>query len=247
MWQSFDSGPMMTELIKWLQGQGILDAINSLTTVVLASFAAVQLLQVRLDRRERLRIAYAAAWIEYWRLWTISENWKQTDLVEGASRGLYLPDHIRPSDWGSVLAIIGQLGQLPARFVGSAYAMAGTAADSGALLLRMTEQFSSKLVKATTPEEKQLVRDKFTDLLKERERLTKEAARQAADTFEDALKAVPKWLKTERVDLTGLSSPMAERLRVEVAKMKPRSAPLGRPGRWLGEPFRRIGAWLDPD
>lgn len=236
----------MSDFINWLQDKGIIDAINALTTVVLAVFAAVQLYHIQSERKERLRTAYAASWIEFWRLWTISENWRQTDLIQSAERQLFVPDQIRPVDWGSVLAIVGQLGQLPARFMGSAYAMAGTAADSGALLQQMADRLKRKIAEAANDAERTEIRDKFLPLLQEREVKTKESARQAADTFEDGLKAAPKWLQKQRVDLEGLVSPMAVRLGEEIAKRNPTSAPLGRAGRWIGKLLGRGAGWLNP-
>ena len=74
----------MGDAINWLQDLGIIDFVNAATTVVLALFAFAQIWSARMEQRGRVRAAYDGAWIEFWRLWSISETWRLQDLEEAA-------------------------------------------------------------------------------------------------------------------------------------------------------------------
>jgi hypothetical protein len=208
----------MLDLIAWLQGTGVTDVINASMTVVLASFAAVQLLQLRRARREHLRTAYGAMWVEYWRVWTVSESWRKDDL-EGRSRlGLFSPSQIRPSDWGNILPLLGRLGMQPARFVGMAYAFVDNAARSGEYLIRLVQERNELVDAAKSAEDVQDVFARFKDPVAEAVERTRVLAHMAADSFEDGLKSAPKWLHKETIDLSGLKSELAERLGARFSK-----------------------------
>src|SRR5690348_6694808 len=139
----------MTEMFKLLKDSGLLDFINACTTVVLALFAFAQLRQTERQRREQLRTAYGALWVDYWSLWTVSENWNRSDLEHLAQIGLFRPDEVLPQDWGSLLPLLGQLGTQSARFGGAAYAIAANAADAGRHLQRLVDQGTPQQLRST--------------------------------------------------------------------------------------------------
>src|SRR5206468_4559174 len=54
------------------------------------------------DRREREDVAYAAVHAEYFRLWTVSEQWRMAELANPAVVATMSPDDILPRDWASL-------------------------------------------------------------------------------------------------------------------------------------------------
>lgn len=237
----------MTDFIDWLQDKGIIDVANALTTVVLAVFAAVQWVTTAVDRRGRIRAAYSSAWIEFWCLWSVSETWRQEDLEEAAEVGFLQPDRILPSDWGGLLSVLGPLGALPSRMIGTAYGMASLAAERGAVLSRLVEERSRQLGCVTTDAEKAAIKEKFAPAIAEQLGKARQFALQAAETFEDSFGSMPRWLKREKVDLTGLSSAFATQVRERAAQRLGRTSPLGVVGRVVGRRLRRFAGWLDPE
>ena len=105
----------MTQLINWLQEQGFVDFVNAFTTVVPATFAGVQLWRLFVNRRDRVRAADSAAWIEFWRMGTIQKMWQHADLIEAAEFRLFRPNNILPPDWSGLVSTFGPLGTASSR------------------------------------------------------------------------------------------------------------------------------------
>lgn len=227
--------------------KGYVDLANALTTVVLAVFAFVQLVTIAVDRRDRIRTAYASARIEFWRLWSVSETWRQLDLEEAAEIGFFEPRRILPPDWGGVLSVCGQLGTLPARLIGIAYGYASLAAERAVVLVRLVEERSRQVDSATSDIEKAAIKVKFAPPISEQLSKARKFAHQAAETFEDSFGSMPRWLKRERVDLSGLSSEFAVQVRERASKRLVQNPPLGVIGRVVGRCLRACASWLDPD
>lgn len=210
----------MIDLIKYLQDRGVLDFINAFTTVVLALFALVQLRQNERQRDDQLRTAYGALWVEYWRLWTVSDNWTKSDLIQLEQVGLYRPEEILPQDWGALLPLLGQLGTQTARFGGTAYAHAALAATTGLYLQRILAEREERLENLKDAEKAQEVFTEFKEPLQSAQTKARRLAAESAVLFEDALKSAPKWLQDEKVNFEGLDSDFARRLALQVTPQR---------------------------
>src|SRR5690606_7853850 len=158
--------------------------------------------------------------------------------------GIFDPDEILPVDWGAVLPLFGQLGMQSARFGGSAYATANNAAFQGRYIQKLLVEREQQLESASNTDHANAITAKFEVPLARAMEKTHSLVRDAADTFEDALKSAPRWLQKEKIDLEGLESPLAKRLIPQIEKS--RKAPLGTLGRKIGQHLSRFSLWLNP-
>ncbi len=110
----------MVDLLRWLEESHVLEFINSVTTVVLAAFALVQLLYIHSERWDRRAAAYRGLWVEQWRIYTLGQFWEREDLVGLSKVGAFEPEAILPRDWGVSSQLLGLLGMQSARFGGVA-------------------------------------------------------------------------------------------------------------------------------
>jgi len=100
-----------------------------ISSAVIAAFAALQWWLSRTaenarkaernaDQLAQADAAYAAVYAEYFRLWTVSEQWRGADLTDPAIVASLSPEDVLPRDWASITEHLGQLGYFPA-FLGS--------------------------------------------------------------------------------------------------------------------------------
>ncbi len=208
----------MLPLIEWLRKVGILEFVNALMTVSISVFAVVQLVIDRRERRTRKMAAISAFWVEYWRIWTVSQRWKQEDLDQLDRSDLFIPEEILPPDWGAILPLLGELGPMAARLGGLAYSFAAQAADHGRALQRLRKTELLMLEHGADDEMMKRFNAKRFETIEH----VRSKARLAADTLEDALACVPKWAKVMKFDAELLKSDPGKKLAAQVLEQNRR-------------------------
>src|SRR5688500_5826078 len=111
-----------------MRDNGVLDFVNAFTTVVLASFAFIELRRARNAEREKTTAGYGALAMTYYGVLNVSSAWREEAILNHIRAGVFDPTAIIPKDWGALVPIISQLGPRPARLAGYAYTMATTTA-----------------------------------------------------------------------------------------------------------------------
>ncbi len=220
----------MLVFIGWLKNTGTLDFINALMTVSISGFALVQLMVSARDRRSRMRTALGAFWVEYWRVWTVSERWRKEDLEYLDRAGLFNPDEILPPDWGVVLPLLGELGPMPARLGGLAYSLAAHAAEHGRAFQRLKDTEKILAKQNASAEDFR----KLSQLRADAAGHARTKARLAADTFEDALACVPRWAKVMKFDPDLLKSEPGRKLAAQILERNARRRWWHRVRNWFG-------------
>jgi hypothetical protein len=190
----------LVDAIGWLERHSILDAINAFGTVALVFFALVQIWRTEVERRERIRAAVGGFWIEYFRLWRVSNSWEERDLTSDLYAGLFDPDEILPPDWGALLPLIGALGALPARLGGLAYAYAADAASEARLARRYAQSIQELSQSDQRTELAIKHHDRLYATMQEAIERAQRKARLAADSLEDAISAAPRWSTKTRFE-----------------------------------------------
>ena len=65
--------------------------------------------------------AYSIVRAEWWRVWALSSDWNNEDLLLLAATDLLDPDIVLPLDWSAATASAAVMGIFPARWVASAF------------------------------------------------------------------------------------------------------------------------------
>ncbi len=165
-------------------------------TVAVAVLAAVAILKTlwddskrrierEEDRREREDVAYATVHAEYFRIWTVSEYWRRSDLTDPGTVATMSPDDILPRDWASLTHNLAQLGYLPADIGGFALALAHDANRQARALFQ--EVMAYQQMRPNDARGAREYDEKHKPRLKEAETTLKKSASDAANTLEDAL------------------------------------------------------------
>jgi len=137
------------------------------------------------DKREREDVAYAAVHAEYFRIWTLSEQWRRAELANPAVVATMSPDDILPRDWASLTHDLAQLGYLPANIGGFALALAHDASRHARALFE--EVMAYQQMRPNDPKAADKFDQEHTPRLIEAENVLKKLATEAARTLEDAL------------------------------------------------------------
>jgi hypothetical protein len=222
----------------------VFDAINASTTVVLAAFAFVELWASRSQRRENLKAAHGAVWVEYWRVWTVSENWRREDLENLVRLGIFDPEEILTPDYGALLPLLGALGQLPARLGGAAFAIAANGATQGRLLRRLVEERDAQWSEGAGTKAEE-IQKKFAKPIADAQRAARKNAREAATILEDALEAVPGWLKVMQIDLSVAKSNFGKRTHEQLQPIRDSNRLMLWIKRQLSGPAKRLVKWTE--
>jgi len=209
----------------------VLSAINALMTVSLVLFAAVQIWRTEVERRERTRSAVGSFWVEYFRLWRVSNAWAEVDFNDPTQLELFDPEEVLPPEWGAVLPLLGSLGAFSARLGGLAYAYAADAAAAARRASHLAKSLQSVETKGYShshlPSRVKLLQDQLAASLAE----ARLKSRLAVDTIEDALAAAPRWATRSQVDPAVIKSEPGRKL---VERVEKRRASLPRWRRILG-------------
>jgi hypothetical protein len=137
------------------------------------------------DRREREDVAFATVNAEYFRIWTVSQQWQAADLTSAAVVATKSPDDILPRDWPSLTHNLAQLGYLPAHIGGFALALAHDASTHARALF--TEAVLYDQQRPADAEAAAAFQKEHLPRLREAEATLKDLATEAARTLEDAL------------------------------------------------------------
>ncbi len=137
------------------------------------------------DRREREDVAYATVHAEYFRIWTVSEQWRTATLVNPAVIETMSPDDILPRDWPSLTHNLAQLGYLSASIGGFALALAHDASTHARALFEEVRAYQQ--ARPDDPAEAVKFDQMHMPGLVGAEKILKELATEAAKTLEDGL------------------------------------------------------------
>lgn len=222
-------------MIAWLEDARILSAVNALFTLALVLFAGLQLWRAEMERRERIRAAVGAFWVEYFRLWRVSVAWTDPKLDLLIHAGVFDPQEVLPPDWGATIPLLGAMGAVPARLGGLAYAYAAESSAQAKLAVRCAAALADHDRDSRGTPVENYRRDELNRAFEKVLADAKLKAKLSADTLEDALANAPAWATRMQVDISRMSSGPGRAL-VERIQARAKATPL----------WRRIGGRLFP-
>jgi hypothetical protein len=221
----------------WGVAENVVELLAGLSTVAVAWFAWVQIRHMRGDSNERQRAAYASLYAEYLRLSALSDAWQDEDFLELSYSHALRPDDLLPPDWGTLIRLLGEVGSGTAALGGMAYEMITEGARRIRLINDLTERLQPNQAEAD---------------VRTLERQVKNGIKQAAETFEDAMRSAPSWLTTHPFTVVHPRSEIGRRVEAELMAAQKRTlgerheARLGRVGRFMGRRLARVARWFDP-
>lgn len=174
----------------------LVTVVDIVSTAVIALFAVLQWWLSRnaensrkaerqADQLERADVAYATVHAEWFRIWTVSEQWRASELANPAVIAAKSPDDILPRDWASVTQNLAQLGYLPAQIGGMGLALTHDASRHARALF--DEVMAYNQMRPNAPEAAARFDQEHMPRLLEAEANLKELASEAANVLEDAV------------------------------------------------------------
>jgi hypothetical protein len=141
------------------------------------------------DRLERADTAYATVNAEYFRIWTVSQQWKAADLTSAAVVTTKSPDDILPRDWPSLTQNLAQLGYWPAHIGGVGLALAHEASRHARALFE--EAVAYDQMRPAGADAAAAFEREHLPRLRDAETKLKDLATEAANVLVDALAHAP--------------------------------------------------------